>query len=130
MAIHAKRGNQIVIGLDPSTFAAAPIGVRGLDKMAAAAQLAIQAGHQLQQFFASDVGVFLHFHDLPFAPAGHFFNKKAQIAPPKTLAKNCKATISGINPPNAMVGNAIESTAAPATFDPLDRIFQDLSRKK
>jgi hypothetical protein len=72
VAIHTKRGHQVVVGLDASALAAAPITVRGLNKMAAAAQLAIQAGHQAQQFFAANVGMFKYLHDLFFAPAGHF----------------------------------------------------------
>jgi len=57
VAIHTKRGHQVVVGLHASALAAAPITVCGLNKMAAAAQLAIQAGHQAQQLFASNVGV-------------------------------------------------------------------------
>ena len=55
---HAQRGHQVVIGLDAAALAAAPIGVRGLDKMPATAQLAVKASDQAQQLFASHVGVF------------------------------------------------------------------------
>ena len=43
---------------------------------------------------------------------------------------NCKAIISGINTPNAIVGKTTESTAEPARFEPLDRINQGFSFKK
>jgi len=72
MARRAQCRRQVVVSLDAAAFATGPITVRCLDKMAAAAQLAIQAGHQAQQFFAANVGMFGYLHDLFFAPAGHF----------------------------------------------------------
>jgi hypothetical protein len=45
VAIHAQRGHQVVVGFNSSPFAAAPVRVRRLDALAAAAQLAIQTGH-------------------------------------------------------------------------------------
>ena len=41
-----------------------------------------------------------------------------------TFAANCASTICGISAPKASVGNTSESTAAPATLDPLARNIQ------
>ena len=70
VARRAQCGRQIVVGFDAAAFATAPIAVCCLNKMCAAAQLTTHVGHQAQQFFAANVGMFGYLHDLFFAPAG------------------------------------------------------------
>ena len=48
VAHHAKRRHQVIVGLDASAFAAAPVGVGCLDDFLASAELAVKAGHQAQ----------------------------------------------------------------------------------
>lgn len=54
-----------------------------------------------------------------------FLINKDQRSPPSIFEANCIATISGIRPPKATVGNTIESTPAPATFEPFALIIHD-----
>jgi hypothetical protein len=46
VALHAKRRHKVVVCLDASAFAAAPVGVGCLDDFMTAAELAVKAGHQ------------------------------------------------------------------------------------
>ena len=61
MALHAKRRHQVVVCLDASAFATAPVGVGCLDNFLTSAELAVKAGHQAQKFLASNITVFRKF---------------------------------------------------------------------
>jgi hypothetical protein len=115
VAFLAQSSGEFVTCLDSPTFAMfSPITVGGLCFAFYVAVLARQVGYVLKVLLVSKVAKFWNHHLINLA----------QMNPPTTLEANCIATISGINPPKAIVGNAKESTAAPAMFEPVARFSQ------